>query len=922
MEPDPALAVNYNYNFPAAPPTGNAQIIASSGATNVFYDVHPQNLVVVRTNPGPNEYASVVAALASIPGGTPTAASPWVIRIYPGTYAETAITIPSFIFLVGIDAEAVILTPAALGYPLITITGQGGMTNLSVLNTDPAFPALLVEDCGVYSIIRIITFSGCTKCIHVLTDGGATATSCFRGEIVTTINATNYSLLVEDTGGAFGSYVIVNDFYTRGHNDTAVTVNGSKSEIISQSSRIVSDGTGIGITVENSATFNAQGFYLSNLGTGVLVPVGGVPTIYLVGVFYDNCTQNLNILNTSTIGNNQGYTQYTKTSFPEASPFFVAGTDQHIITVSIKGGDFSSVAAALAAITDNSVTNRYTIQVGPGIFPEPQLVMKSYVAVVGFFQTQSILMAIDPTKPFVIGAGFAALNNLTLAGDNPMFPPNVYPPYLIEFMGNPTGLHFRVDGVVFGTGIGVVHIGSTGGPTIYIQLNCIINMQSAITTGITIEDSGPSNFPISYLIDGLVWVPLAASLVNFTKFMEVQSFLPSASPNIFGICIALTIGQRMIAPLGVGIQIDGPTFTVMSVVNLGGFATALSIPNSAEPNIIVTSGLLFYFNTIDISLQNPNGEGTIDGSATFSKISIVSGSAYGVNVIEPDGSIAFNGQLFQGTQWSRVTNITEQIQHAATLGIVDARPTVTPSGGLNVTIAAGACYIFVGPLSDNYLQYIQFPGATLTLPDNALSYIYVDSSATLQQSLSVPDAITATTVGTVKTFGGNVSYTQDIARQINALSTEEDEASRAVLGAIVVSGCIGLPGSSLVLRAVSISSGNYYFGSISYEPLGGNNITMIGYYGGVNEVPGINSVPLSWDNAGVLTPLIAGQWVKHCVYLISTIDTGACTYFMVYGQQVFADEASADLGPPACSTDHFRVKYAQNYCRGGHFWRS
>ena len=899
LDTDSSLGSTYTYNLPAAPPTGAAQIIASSGSTNVFYDVHPQHLVVVRKNPGPNEFASIAAALASIPGGTPTSTSPWTVRIYPGTYLETALVVPSFVFLVGIDSGSVKITPSSLGYSLITITGQGGIANLSIVGTDPLIPALLIQDCGATVLIRVINFVACQKCIHINTTVTATSNSKIHGESISTNDALSYSILMEDAGGSFGSYVVMDDFYSSGHNDACITVSGAKSELVIQSSKIVGDGTGNGIVIQNSGKIDTQSCYLAGLTNGVYVPTGGTPELNLVGVFYEDCVSNINILNTSTTGFNQGYTEYTKTTFPEASPFFIANEDQHIITVGKKGADFTSVSAALAVITANSATNRYVIQIGPGIYVEPQLVLKPYVTIQGSFQTQCIIMASNSSVPLVVGAGYSAVVNLTLLGENPSFAPGVYPPYLIEFLGDPAGNNFRVEGVILGSALtSLVHIGSTAGPVIYIQFNCIVNIQSVFTSGILIEDSGPSHYPILYIIDKIVWTPMAVP-VGFGNFFNIQSSLPAGTPNISGVLNNMTLGAPGGTPAGVCLRCSGLNLTVFTNSQIGSFTTGISLPAAAVMEILITGGLVMYSNTTDLNVSNVNAQGTITGNLALNKITIVDGATFGVTVNDPSGSIALNGQVYQGEKWSRVTNITDQIQHAATLGIVDDRPVITVVSGLQVSITGGRAYIFVGPLSDNYLQYVTFPGATLTLPDNTLSYIYVDSSSTLQHTTSIPDPTITVVVGTVKTFGGSVTYIQDIARQINHLTTSTDESSRTVFGALVVGGCIGSPGTSGVKRAVQISSGNYYMGAISYFPLGGDNVVMTGYYGTLpQEVSGIDNLPLQWDNAGTLTALGATEWTKHSIWLISTIDAPSTSqYFMVYGQQVFANEGLADAGP-------------------------
>jgi hypothetical protein len=793
--------------------------------------------------------------------------------------------------------RAVKLSPSAMGSAFITLTAQGGFAFLSIFNADPNFPALDVVNTPDYALIHKVEFEGCEKCIRVITDNTATAESSFYGEFVGTSEAFDYSLLVTDTGGTYGTLVSMEEFFIWDHNDEAVIVDGSKSKLISMTTQLQGDGSGIGFTVRNSGTLNLRASHIEAFDSAIYAPSdGGTPSILLSGVLYEDNVKNLDIQNVNTTGRNEGYTEYVKSFYPKASPFFVANTDQHIITVAQKGADFTSVSAALAAITDNSVSNNYVIYIGPGVFAEPPLTLKPYVILKGNSSPGTILLATNPLVTFITGCGNSGIFDLTISGDNFFFPPNVYPPWLVEYLGDPAGKHFRVESVNFGTGTGLVHIGSSLGPAIYIQQNCIVNMQSAITTGFFIEDSGLLA-PIGYLISGITWNPVALAFGNIQNFFHIHSLASSLPvPNIFGTINNIVIGQRVTAPAGMAIQTHGSVFLILANVSAGGFNKGMLVSPSAEPNILITSGFNLYYNTIDIDIQSPNSQGTLIASASIQKIIVDPGAQIGINVTDPSGSDALSGQLYQGTTWSRVTNITEQIQHAAVIGVVDDRPIMTPAGGLNLAVTGGRGYIFIGPITDNYLKYIVFPGATVTLTDGTINYIYVDSSQTIQVSTSEPDFVANNVLGTAMTFGGNIIYTQEICRRINQLATRIDEAMDEVFGPIVKSGLIGTPGSSLVERAVAISSGVYYLGSIPYPPVGGDNISMLPYFGGTIGGAPLTNLPLSWDNAGVLTALGPAEWTKHTIYLISTIDLGVCQYFMVYGQEIFASELLAGQG--------------------------
>ncbi|MHC4868060.1 MAG: hypothetical protein ACYTEX_28655 [Planctomycetota bacterium] len=68
----------------------------------------------------------------------------------------------------------------------------------------------------------------------------------------------------------------------------------------------------------------------------------------------------------------------------------------NIITVSPSGGDFTSVKDAIDSITDNDISNRYVVQVGPGIYSENNPIQgKEYVTIVstGDLQTTRIVAA-------------------------------------------------------------------------------------------------------------------------------------------------------------------------------------------------------------------------------------------------------------------------------------------------------------------------------------------------------------------------------------------------------------------------------------------------------------------------------------------------------------------------------------------------
>lgn len=898
---------NYDFAFPPSPPVGSARSILTTGigVETTFYDIHPTNYIAVRKNPGPGEFSSVAAAIASIPvnpsPGYPQLNNTWVIRIYEGTYLEPSFVVPGYVYLVGIDMRAVKLTPSGvLSGPFISLEGEGGFCFLSIFDSDPNWPAVEVRNCNDYALIHKVEFEGCNRCIRVLTDNLATSQSYFYAEFVGTSDALVYSLLVEDTGGSYGSQASADIFYVWDHNDQAFIVNGANSVLIANACQIEGDGSGMGFCTTNGGSLEVRSTLVKGVGEGICAPNdGGTPLIEAASVTFKSNVININIENVNTVGSNEGVTEYTKTFYPKVAPFFVANKDQQIITVGHKGNDFTSVAAAVNFITDSSSTYRYTILVSPGIFFEPQIVLKPYMAIRGAIQTQTMIMAIDPTKPLIVGSPYGAVENITLVGENPMFPPGVYPPSLIYFPGTVSGNHFRINNVIFGSANILIDLDSSVGPNIFILFDCLLNMQSVFQQCVRARDfSGP---PISVVIDGITYLPqVSGTPAALVSFFDLQSSIIGSSPNIISVIDDVTAGTALV-PIRYGkfLSVIGSVFVAISNTKAGGYLSCIDVPAAAVPQYFLTAGLQIYNNDMDVNILNSLASGTISGTMTRTKMFIVDSAAFGITINDPAGSIVLNGELYQGGDWSQVTNITEQIQHAASLGIIDERPTITTGPGLSVTVSAARLYVLTGPLIDNYLFYLEFPGSSVTVPDNSFTYLYIDVSGTLQQSPAYPDPVSTVLITAVKSYGGAIIYHQEVTRSIDAQPTLTDETSRIVFGPLVSGGCISSPGSSLTSRAVQISSGTYYYGSIPYHPLGGDNITMTGFYdAGAMLVSGIVNLPKEWDSGGTLTPLAPGEWVKHTIWLISTIDPPAVSqYFLVYGQATFASQTLASLGP-------------------------
>lgn len=79
-------------------------------------------------------------------------------------------------------------------------------------------------------------------------------------------------------------------------------------------------------------------------------------------------------------------------------------------------GEFSSVATAIATITDASSSNTYLVRVGPGIYTEPKFTIPSYVSITGSTINITTLTPEDPTDNFIIMSQMTEISFLNLQG--------------------------------------------------------------------------------------------------------------------------------------------------------------------------------------------------------------------------------------------------------------------------------------------------------------------------------------------------------------------------------------------------------------------------------------------------------------------------------------------------------------------------
>ncbi len=94
-----------------------------------------------------------------------------------------------------------------------------------------------------------------------------------------------------------------------------------------------------------------------------------------------------------------------------------AGSDgaepAHVVWVATRDGDFTSLSAALASITDASATNTYLIRIAPGVYTETgSVALKNYVDVEGSGESNTVITSAGSSSGYEDASTIKAVSNV------------------------------------------------------------------------------------------------------------------------------------------------------------------------------------------------------------------------------------------------------------------------------------------------------------------------------------------------------------------------------------------------------------------------------------------------------------------------------------------------------------------------------
>lgn len=538
---------------------------------------------------------------------------------------------------------------------------------------------------------------------------------------------------------------------------------------------------------------------------------------------------------------------------------------------------FATITAALASITDNSVSNPYKIEVGPGTYIEDSLQMKSFVWIEGAGEDQTIIQS-SLGNHVIIGADMAGLSKHLLTGATNS---NQCAIYYASLTGT-TNTAFYVEDCRFGENEYLSNADASTADTALFIENCKFGSIYPFDHGFLAENGG------RIVIRNSTTTGLSAPFPDFVykatgtnSEIVLNAVQTRSGTTTAGACIHLANGAKLR-----GLS-----------TNIKGFAKGLFIENSGTGSIVDAVGMLMEDNTLDISVEHPDADGTFNGSADHSKIFVNTNSDFSVviscNTTPSDGvGSATVGSILQGDRYDRLLNLSKLIREGTTLGAVSGG-VISIDSGFNIEVDGGNGFL-LDP-TDEFVKEVTWSTTILTIPSNSIRYIYVDTNGVVQQAASLPSFETVIPLGRVSTNGTGIRFIEDTELDMQHIGNKIEAIFRQALGPVFISGAIVTQSGT---RKLDVTAGSYFYGINILTLVGGTALTWQYIYrdgiGGWTE--GSQSTVDNGfydDGDGTLGPLSAGFYAKHSLYALG--DGGGDKYYLVYSQNQYASLAAAEV---------------------------
>ena len=827
----------------------------------------------------------------------------YVIRVNAGEFIEPTIDLfgKPYVSITGISIEGTIIQPRDPDGWVINIGQNNELSYFAVENNFPGSGTIGVRcyDTGIFSQLHKVSFIDCDTGIEVT---GNSQPTQFYGEYIDFNGTYSYGVKVVAENGT-DTFVNLENYYNfpnEGVPAYGTFVSGVGSDVNILSSGIIGGATGIGLYVEDGGRVDMLGSYIKYCGVAVKVgDVGTYSSLTLEGSKIIGSTDDdLLIDHPYTIGNLTDGVLHGKQTIPLTAPFYISGRDPKIITVSVKGGDHTSINNAIDTILDASDTNRYTVSVGAGDYYEDTIVMKPYINVIGRDRTTRIFPKTS-TQHIFIGSDQSTVIDCLVTGAGLG--------YAAFYHSSSTGsaqTAFVLKNIIFGENdTHVICYADTNRTTVQV-VDSRYGGTYQFNTGFLAYNNSNS-IPSRILLLHCY----SQGMVHNSDPLRDMIFAKASGINCEIVMNSIQANAISISPGSVFLWVENGARCRLNAVNFTYWETGIYVPYiGIVPPTIIGLGVSCQNTTINIQIIHPDTIGNLMGAFNVSSVFNMSVT---MGIVYLDPTIAdFTIPHTLNIQYSPTvkTDVSTLISQSSTMGVIRGGLLSDGTSGLTVSIAEGFGYLHINTTNDSGdLQKIGWPQSYLGLPPSSTNYIYLNSNGILSYNPTLPKTSENILMGRVRTNSTTIEFIERSPLNAEHWPNKTSELFRKGFGSIYSSGSTVTQNSTPL--HLDVTQGVYFLGSNQFFPAGGVGITFRSYRpsgsGGwvITDTSIVDNV--NYTGTSSLIGLSASYYAKHSLYIIG--DNAEEKYFLVYAQDqhaILLDAENANVpSPPSYFTE-------------------
>lgn len=577
--------------------------------------------------------------------------------------------------------------------------------------------------------------------------------------------------------------------------------------------------------------------------------------------------------------------------------------DPHVLYVSQTENSegFTSIAAAMESIQDATFLSRYLIDVAPGVYLEPQIVFKEFVTIRG---SGHDVTGIGPMPGYedqhlIVGCPNSSISDVSVGTQDPMAEKvlNDVASIYVSATTNLPSNSFIVENLRFADTDYMILVEQPLGTTCSVFCNNIhIGGSSALLRGFTAKGPGTARINVRTMTSN-----------GTLSVAPTHLFYADGSTSAI-ICSGTTVRSSAVGGAGIHAR-NGATIRMVGV-SLLGFAKAVWSENFGTAPTLNLQGMNLQNNTADLLIEHPGTMGSFQGSAQRSKVTIDPLAPITVFYSDPsDKGITSVGPVYLGKSHATSIDVEPLITAAAFMGLYSGGVLHDPSngaesGGLQVQVSAGYGYCTQTVEGQSRIYRVDWPTTLVNLSAYTSSFVYVTYNGTITTSPTPAEVGETILLGRVSTDNDSIDFIEQTAARGNHMANHIERTIRRGIGPVFYRGSVASQGTQN--RRITVTSGEYFYGSVSFKPSGGTDITFRQYNrnsSGLWVDAPVNTINNTQrDTATGLVNLTTSYFIKHALFMVG--DEGVERYMLVIGQNEYAtlveaEAADLPLAPPS-----------------------